>query len=271
MTENLLQDEPLPDPSGALRGLPGARVITPDADDLIDWVARDLSWLAHRRVYEAGVFHLALSGGSTPQKLYRGLMIDPRYRLFPWRRTHLWIVDERCVALEDDRSNFKTIRDLMVDHSDIPASHVHPMPVLEEDGSRKYEQELRSLLGTGDTQNRLDYVLLGMGADAHTASLFPRTAALTERDRWVVLNDGETVAPPRPRMTMTFPLINSARRIAVLITGENKHATLQQVSLASGSDRRDVQRLPITAVAPIYDDAELVWYLDYAAALGPAR
>jgi 6-phosphogluconolactonase len=271
MTEELLPDESVPDATGALRGLPGARVITPDALDLVDWVARDMSWLAHRRVYESGVFHLALSGGSTPQQLYRSLMIDPRYRLFPWRRTHLWMVDERCVDLEDERSNFKMIREMIVDHSDIPRAHVHPMPVLEADGPRQYENELRGALGTDESLNRLDYVLLGMGSDGHTASLFPRTPALGEQERWIALNDGETIAAPRPRLTMTYPLINSARRLGVLITGEGKHATLQQVDLASRSDRPDVQRLPIVGVRPIYDDAELVWYMDYAAALGPAR
>ena len=270
MADELLP-EPLPDTTGVLPGLPGSRVITPDPEELIDWVSRDMAWLAHRRVYESGVFHLALSGGSTPQKLYRGLMIDPRYRLFPWRRTHLWIVDERCVPEDDDRSNFKSIRELIVEHSDIPASHVHPMPVLEADGASRYERQMRTALAGDDTENRLDYVLLGMGADGHTASLFPRTPALSERERWVVVNDGPTVAAPRPRMTITFPVINSARRICVLVTGEGKHAMLQQLALAAGAAQPDVQRLPITGVRPIYDDAELVWYLDHAAALGPGR
>lgn len=270
MNDDLLDDSS-PDTSTALRGLPGARVITPDVEDLVDWVARDMAWLAHRRMHEAGVFHLALSGGSTPQTLYRRLMTDPRYRLFPWRRTHLWIVDERCVGFDDDRSNFKLIRELIVEHCDVPASYVHPMPVLEEAGAEKYESQMRRALGTPEIDNRLDYVLLGMGSDAHTASLFPRTPALTERERWVLLNDGDAVAPPRPRMTMTYPLINSARRIGVLVTGEGKHATLQQVALAAGTGKPEVQRLPITGIKPIYDDAELVWYLDYAAALGPSR
>ena len=249
----------------ATHGLSGRRVIRSDADELIDDVAIAMQTIARRRIAEAGVFHLALSGGSTPQRLYQRLMIDPRYRLLPWARTHLWLVDERCVELDDDRSNFNMIRELIADHSDIPPAQVHPMPVLDAVGDQRYEEDLREALGDPVCEDRLDFILLGMGADGHTASLFPRTKALRERERWVVFNDGETVAEPRPRMTMTYPLINAARHIAALITGEAKHATLQHAALAE----HDPQRFPITGVEPTYEDTELTWYLDHAAALGP--
>lgn len=254
----------------ATSGLPGQRVICETSDELIDRLAGDIQEVAKLRVEAAGAFHLALSGGSTPQALYRRLMVDPTYRNLPWDRTHLWLVDERCVNENDDRLNFNMIRELIVDHSDIPASHVHPMPVLEADGDRQYESDLRHHLENDEARSRLDLILLGMGADGHTASLFPQTPALTETRRWVRFNDGDTVADPRPRMTMTYPLINAARRIAVLVTDQNKHATLQHVN-ATAASGPDVQRYPITGVRPTHESAWMMWYLDYPAALGPGQ
>ncbi len=253
------------DLQGLIHGLGGRCVIVEEVDELVDQLAREIHRFAHQRLREAGVFHLALSGGSTPQALYQRLITDPAYRLLPWSDTHLWIVDDRCVPLEDERSNFRMIRDLIVNHVNMPASHVHPMPVMEPGGDERYERDLRASLSPPSVENRLDYVLLGMGNDAHTASLFPQTPALGETRRWVLLNDGPTVASPRPRMTMTYPLINAARRIAVLVTGSGKHATLLKVA-AKGP--RDPRHLPVAAVAPIHKDTELTWYLDQAAATG---
>lgn len=256
------------DTYSSTRGLAGKRVILPDADDLIGRLAANLQEAARHRIRRAGIFHLALSGGSTPQPLYQRLMIDPLFRNFPWPRTHVWLVDERCVELDDDRSNYKVIREMIVDHSGIPPRQVHPMPVPDAVGDRRYEDELRAALDNTDCRNRLDFILLGMGGDGHTASLFPRTPALRETEHWVMFNDGEAIAAPRPRMTMTYPLINGARSIAVLVTGESKRAALQHASLAASSGG-DIQRLPITGVQPIHEDGEMTWYLDHAAAVGP--
>lgn len=261
-----LDDEEVGD--DVLKTLPGVRAIRPDAHELIDLVAHDLVNFALRRLTAAGTVHLALSGGSTPKSLYQRLMVDPSYRHFPWEATHLWIVDDRCVPADDERFNFKMIKELIVDHCDIPESHVHPMPVMESGGDESYEQDLRQWLSDPRVGGRLDYVLLGMGSDAHTASLFPRTPALKETERWVVFNDGDTVAEPRPRMTMTYPLINSARRIGLLVTGDSKHAALQKVSLVSATGKGDVLNLPVTGIKPVYDDCELVWFLDHPAAVG---
>jgi 6-phosphogluconolactonase len=262
-----MTDDPSPRAAAylATQGLRGERVIAPDVDKLIDLVAHDLMAYATQRVSAAGEFHLALSGGSTPQALYQRLMIDPRYRLLPWPMTHLWIVDERCVPVSDERSNYKMIRELIVDHAGVVDAHVHPMPVSEHDGDALYERELRR--GLAAAGGRLDYVLLGMGGDGHTASLFPATPALDETERWVVFNDGESVAAPRPRMTMTYPLINAARRIALLVTGQSKHAMIRQVTVATGSPTAP-KNLPVTGIAPSEPDGKMTWFLDHAAALG---
>jgi 6-phosphogluconolactonase/glucosamine-6-phosphate isomerase/deaminase len=136
------------------------------------------------------------------------------------------------------------------------------MPVSQRAaGARLYEQDMRAALSR--TENRLDIVVLGIGLDGHTASLFPHSPALAERDRWVVLNDGETVVPPRPRMTLTYPIIGSARFIAVLATGKAKHGMFRQV--ADGPI--DIANRPISGVIPQMD-ASMAWYLDRAAAQG---
>jgi 6-phosphogluconolactonase/glucosamine-6-phosphate isomerase/deaminase len=142
----------------------------------------------------------------------------------------------------------------------LPEENLHPMLVLQADGAARYERDLRDALGERQDANErcLDAVVLGMGADGHTASLFPGTPALDERERWIVLNDGEQVAPPRPRMTMTFPLLNRARFIALLVTGEGKRATLRQ--LAAG----DHPTLPVAGVIPAAG-SRLLWFLDQAA------
>ncbi len=242
-----------------LCGLRGQRVVCPDVDRLVERLADELVEAARCGLRERGAFQLALSGGSTPAPLYRRLSGQPD---FPWPRTELWLVDERCVDPDDDRSNFRMIRELIVDRVAIPGARVHPMPVLEADGDRRYEAALRSALEA--SAGRLDFVLLGMGADGHTASLFPHSPALSERERWVVFNDGPRVTPPRPRMTMTYPLLNAARSIALLVTSEGKHATLSRVSGSPG----DPERFPVGGIDPVHADALLCWYLDRAAATG---
>lgn len=240
-------------------GLAGTVVVKRDADEVIDALATDLLLHAINCVKAFESFHIALSGGSTPMPLYQRLMIDPSFRAFPWSHTHLWIVDERRVPFEDERSNFGAIRELIVDHSGIPKSHVHPMDTSRDDADVAYERELVSALAArGPGMDRLDFCLLGMGADAHTASLFPRSPALRETRRFVRLNDGPTVTPP-PRITLTLPIINATRFIAVLVTGEAKRPTLQRVAAA----HQPTEDLPIASVRPI--GGELRWYLDRAA------
>ncbi len=239
--------------------LPGRIVIAPRADELIDKLAMELVLHAETCVREFGDFHLALSGGSTPEPLYRRLMYDPDFRKLPWRRTHLWIVDERCVPLDDERSNYRMIRETIVEHADIPREQVHPMSAEDPRADLAYEKELRETLGWRERgQDRLDYVLLGMGVDGHTASLFPRTEPLRERERLVRLNFAED-AEPHERITMTFPMINTARFIAVLVTGEKKAPTLERVAAGDATE----EELPICGVRP--REGQLVWYLDGAA------
>lgn len=253
-------------PRPAAPRLPGTVVVRDTPDEVIDAMAADLLIHAQGCVRAFGDFHLALSGGSTPLPLYLRLMYDPNYRELPWSRTHLWIVDERRVPFDDDRSNFKAIHEILGDQSGIPREQVHPIEALEPDADRRYESSLQEALGWRERgQDRLDYVVLGMGSDGHTASLFPRSPALRESPgapRLVRINDGPTVTPP-PRVTMTYALLNAARFLAVMVTGESKRATVARVAAAAAAGSSAVDDLPILGIRPV--GGELRWYLDAAA------
>ncbi|MEE9212932.1 MAG: 6-phosphogluconolactonase [Phycisphaeraceae bacterium] len=238
-------------------------------DQLYDDLAAVLMVAALRAAEARGVFHLALSGGSTPEPFYVRLVTDPRYRALPWNKTHLWLVDERRVDEHDDRSNYKMIRESLANHVSLRRRQCHPMPVLAKDPAGLYEDELRRIVDPNVPVPRLDFVVLGMGDDAHTASLFPGSPALSEALRLIVVNDGPTVTPP-DRVTMTYPLLNAARHVAVLVTGQRKAATLRRVNEHLRTAGPDPQRLPITGIDPASGgsraDGNINWYLDAAAA-----
>lgn len=284
----LYELEPKPDAPA----LPGSVVLRQTADEVIDAIAADLLIHAHNCVRTFGDFHLALSGGSTPIPLYQRLMIDPNYRELPWQRTHLWIVDERRVPFEDERSNFRAIGEVLMDHSGIPREQVHPMYAMAHDADEQYQRTLREVLGWRERgHDRLDCVVLGMGADAHTASLFPHSPALRRSLEdpmfhtlgqgdaghgtggevpLVMINAGERVTPPE-RVTMMLPLINASRFIGVLVTGKNKRPTIEKLASAAlkvgaKPTPEAILDMPILGVRPL--GGELRWYLDYDACPG---
>jgi 6-phosphogluconolactonase len=269
-------------PRPPLPVLPGTVIVREDADGAVDAVAADLLIQAHNCVRAFGDFHLALSGGSTPVALYQRLMIDPAYRELPWARTHLWIVDERRVPFDDERSNSKMIGEIIGEHSGIPPEQVHPIFAMAEDADERYAQAIRDVLGWREKgHDRLDFVLLGMGTDGHTASLFPRSPALMEsleavRPRaggeagacrelpLMRINAGPQVTPP-DRVTMMLPLINASRFIGILVTGKGKRETVRRVEGGVGNAGAPAD-LPILGVRPL--GGELRWYLDYEACPG---
>lgn len=240
--------------------LPGEVVVCDCIEELVERMSSDL--LAHSlNCWRAfGDFHMAVSGGSTPAPFYRHLMIDPICRGIPWKKTHLWCVDERRVSVTDEKSNWRMISEHFADHSGIPRSQQHPMDAISDHVEHDYAKALCSALEWRERgQDRLDYVLLGLGADGHTASLFPHSPALMEGNRLIRINSGPTVVPP-DRVTMTLPLINSARFVAVMVTGEGKQDIVQRLA-ANG--HAPVEALPIRGVRPV--GGTLCWYLDRAA------
>lgn len=250
-----------PSPRLPKPNLPGTVIVRETVDELLDAVAADLIIQSKGCMRAFGDFHLALSGGSTPEPLYKRLMYDPACRDLPWKRTHLWIVDERRVPFDDERSNFKMIRETLVDHSDIPTEQVHPMFAMSETADLDYERELQEHLGWREKgHDRLDFVLLGMGEDGHTASLFPRSPALDDDGRLVLINSGPTVTPP-DRVTLTYRMLNASRFIGILVTGEKKRAAIARAAREGKGAARE--ELPVLGVRPLA--GELRWYLDRAA------
>lgn len=243
-------------------GKPAIRVL-PDPDRLAAAAAEEFVRAALAAVAERGRFAVAISGGSTPLRLYRLLArrghLTPPGPL-PWAAVHWFWCDERCVPPEDELSNYGSWQNAIYG-APVPPDNVHRIRGEDADPSsaaRAYELDLRQSLAA--SRPRLDLVLLGMGADGHTASLFPRSEALEERERWVV---APRVYPPGPaRVTLTLPAINAAGRAVFVVSGEEKADTLRRVL----EGPRDVEALPAQGVAPA--KGECVWLADRAAAAG---
>jgi 6-phosphogluconolactonase len=182
-----------------------------------------------------------------------------------WSRVHLWMVDERCVPDDDPQLNFPLIRDGVAAPLSIPIANLHAMPVLRRNGHREYEHAITLALSVrSPADRRLDAVVLGMGPDGHTASLFPQSPALDEAERWVVFNDGARVVPPRPRMTLTYPALNSAHLIVLLVTGAAKRDALAKTAARTS----EFDLWPVAGLSP-QSDARMLWCLDRAALQAP--
>lgn len=200
-------------------------------------------------------FHLVLSGGSTPKALYRILT----EREQDWGNVHFFWGDERCVPPDGPDSNFRMARETLLDKIFVEPDHIHRMkgemdPAI---AAREYESELRRIF-RGNAIPSFDLVLMGMGEDGHTASLFPGTTALKVQDRLVVDNYVEKLQATR--LTMTFPLFNQAKRIVFLISGANKAFGLQQVL----EGEFDPLKYPSQRIKPV--GGELLFFVDEAAA-----
>ena len=194
---------------------------------------RVADWLLEVATTKDGVFTVALSGGSTPRRLYE-LLAGPPYRdEFPWSRTHWFWGDERFVPHDDALSNYRMVREALLSRAPIPAINIHPIPtegVTPEAAASAYERELKSFYGAerlDPARPLFDVTLLGLGPDGHTASLFPDTAVLAERDRWVAAVVG---AKSEARITLTYPALESSRNAAFLVAGEEKRAMLRPIS-----------------------------------------
>ena len=246
-----------------MHGLRGEQRVCPTPEEAARVLAARLSAHLGQRLAGFSTVHWALSGGSSAKLLGPALAVEGFLSASQWSRMHVWMVDERCVSDDDPRLNFNLVRDALLAGTPLPSANLHPMPVLEAHGAARYEADLRAALAERPSveDRRLDAVVLGMGADGHTASLFPESPALDEDQRLVVLNDGDRVMPPRPRMTMTYPLLNRACWIALLVTGASKRPALERVLTTP----RDFHALPITGIVPA-PGSRLLWCLDQAAA-----
>lgn len=217
---------------------------------------------ARAAVAQRGRFFVALSGGSTPRTLYQLLAAPPYRDQVDWSRTFVFWGDERCVPPDHPDSNYRMAREALLFHVPIPTSQVFRMPGEMADpaaAAALYEQSVRRAFALAPGEwPRFDLVLLGLGPDGHTASLFPHTSALGVTDRLVVANRVEKLGTTR--ITLTAPVINSAAVVVFLVAGADKAEPLAAV--LEGPRRPD--DLPAQLIAPAH--GELLWLVDRAAA-----
>ena len=235
--------------------------VFPDPNAVARAAAERVVRAADENIVLAGRFTIGLSGGSTPKLLFQLLASEEFRGAIDWSRVEVFFVDERCVPPDHAESNYKLARETLLDKVPIPGDNVHRMrgevnP--PEDAAKEYGLMLEEKFG--DTGG-LDLVLLGMGDDGHTASLFPGTAAVNETKHRCVANYAEKSTTGKSwRLTLTAPFINRGREVSVLVTGANKAKTLAEVL----EGPRDPQRLPVQLIAP--PSGKLTWLVDAAAA-----
>jgi 6-phosphogluconolactonase len=208
---------------------------------------RVAEWLLDLAATKDGIFSIALSGGSTPKRLYQ-LLAGPAYLdRFPWPRTHWFWGDERFVPHDDALSNYRMVREALLSRAPIPAANIHPMPtegLSPGAAAAAYERELKSFYGAeclDPARPLFDVTLLGLGPDGHTASLFPDTAVLDERRNWVA---AVIDTKSEPRITLTYPALESSRNAAFLVAGEEKREILVRL-------RRGDPTLPSSRLHPM--------------------
>jgi 6-phosphogluconolactonase len=214
--------------------------------------------IAHKAVDATGRFSIALSGGHTPEQLYELLALSPYNQQMPWTETFFFWGDERCVPLEDKRNNAQMAQLALFNKTEIPLSNIHRIPVnlAPDRAAIAYEKLIKDFFG--EEAPRFDLILLGLGDNGHTASLFPGTAVLNEKSRGIrkvyVEEQNEF------RITMTAPLINMAYHILFLVTGENK-AVILNIILKSPYLP---DQYPAQLVKP--QSGKLYWFADSKAA-----
>ncbi len=224
-------------------------------EELEEAAARDFVAKAEAAISERGRFAVVLAGGSTPRTTYEILARRHSDEL-DWSKVHVFFGDERTVHPEHEASNYRMVRETLLSHVRVGSVHRMRCELPPGEAAADYEKQLREFFQT-DGFPAFDLILLGLGEDGHTASLFPETSALDVSDRWVVVNP--VLKLGTSRLTLTIPVINAARAIVFLVAGENKARALKEV-LEGDADPR---AYPAKFIRP---DGELAWMVDRAAA-----
>jgi 6-phosphogluconolactonase len=230
--------------------------VSADLDTLAERIA---DWLVEEIANTNGPFALNLSGGSTPKSLYKLLATEKYRRAIDWERIHIFFGDERFVPKYHVDSNFRMANEAMISHVPIPAENVHPVETesgTPEEAAAAYERTLQAYYGktTFDLARPLFAVtLLGLGDDGHTASLFPGTKALLERDAWVTSIIG---AKPEPRISLTYPCLDSSATVAFMVAGAAKQTMLKRV----------MDKDPSLPASQVETSGRLIMFCDEAAA-----
>jgi len=227
---------------------PDQLIISDDSMQLFLDTAKNIVEYAKQCVKARGSFHFVLAGGSTPEKLYLQLSSELLSKQMPWPSCHFYFGDERMVAHDHADSNYGMAKRSLFDLAPVPAENIHAIPThchTPQECAALYEKEV------ADTPSQ-DLVLLGIGQDGHTASLFPDTDILEEKHK-----NATAVFVPKLnswRISLTYPYINQSRRVIILIQGDNKSTIVKQLLESTETDK-----YPVTSVRPV---GQLIWQLD---------
>jgi 6-phosphogluconolactonase len=239
-------------------------IVCPDMEALAQAAAERIAQAAACSIAERGLFTIALAGGSTPKRTYAELAAGNVSPSVDWSRTYLFFGDERCVPLDDERSNYRMARESLIEPAHVAADHVFPVPTDSGDARQAagaYAAVLADFFGLAPgAMPVFDLVLLGLGDDGHTASLFPGARALAVVDTPVTSSPSGVLPPPVDRVTLTFPAINAARQVMFLVAGAGKAEALRDVWQGHVTP---VER-PAVGVQPT--GGQLIWLVDQAAA-----
>ena len=214
---------------------------------------------AEESLRESDCFCVVLAGGNTPRRVYQMLATEPFNSRMDWSKVHLFFGDERAVPADHPDSNYAMVYETLISKIAIPTHNVHRIPGEGDvnENARQYENHLRTFF-SGQAWPRFDLVLLGMGEDGHTASIFPNSATLNERSRWVVAARNDQSG--QDRITLTVPVFNHARRVMFLVVGDKKAQRLKEVLRLQPAS----EQLPAQAIKPINGTIE--WLVDAEAA-----
>ena len=236
------------------------RILT-TPQELFEAAAEEVVRAAHEAVAQRGRLTIALSGGSTPKNLFNLLATNARTTL-PWDRMFFFWGDERHVPPTDAESNYRMVEETMLSKIPVPSGNVFRIAAENPNAAtaaEAYEQTLRKFFQLGPGQVPIfDLILLGMGPDGHTASLFPGTAGLQEKSRLVIANWVDKLKANR--ITLTLPVLNAARCVAFLVSGTDKASVLRTVL----EEDAPAEQYPSKLIRPV--DGKLIWLIDRAAA-----
>lgn len=241
-----------------LQVFPDGAALAAHAADLFAQAARDA-------IAARGRFTVALTGGSSPHKTYERLAQAPLSAQIDWANVFVFLGDERFVPYDDERSNYGMCRSLLLDHVPVREAQVFPIPTgtaTPGEAALAYAETLSRIFAQppDGPPPALDLILLGLGDDGHCASLFPGMPTLHISDRWVVSSPPGTLPPPVDRVTFTFSVLNAARQVVFLVTGEKKAAPVRDIFEGGAA----TEQHPAAGVHPT--NGILTWLLDEAAA-----
>ena len=225
--------------------------------DIAKFMALKLAAISHSKKES---IHIALSGGSTPKAIFQYISESDKTYSINWSRLHFWWADERCVQIESPESNYGEAKRILFDHININTQNLHPMngTMPPKEAALSYQQSLKEHLPIENNLPYFDWIWLGMGDDGHTASLFPHGVPLNTSD-WTAVAEHPT--SKQNRITLTLCVLNNAKTIDFLVTGESKAKMLKKVL----EDKIDAINYPAKSIKPT--TGEILWHIDKTAAV----